>query len=126
MAGFAVNIEYMNQHPNVTMPYKAGWEEDGFLKSIGLKMHNIEPKANNCTEVLVWHTRTNTEKPAKIHIDSRVVESDDTSLGTLLRALQSMGVTHTDPSSGKFPYCSANSQVPHIESLEFQSTKLHS
>lgn len=104
MAGFAVSIEYLDRNPNVTMPYKAGWEEDGFLKSIGLKMHDIEPKANNCTEVLVWHTQTNKGKPAKIHIDNRVVESDDTSLGALLRALQSMGVSHTDPSSGIFPY----------------------
>lgn len=51
MAGFAVSVDYLLQNPNATMPYKAGHEEDQFLKSLGLKMEDIEPKANNCTEV---------------------------------------------------------------------------
>lgn len=100
MAGFAVALDYLDKYPNATMPYKAGFEEDGFLKSIGLKMDEIEPKAQNCTEILVWHTQTKKEKPALIHIDSRIVESGDTSLGALLRTLDSMGVSHTDSSSG--------------------------
>jgi beta-1,3-glucuronyltransferase S len=51
MAGFAVSVELLLQNPNASMPYKAGHEEDQFLKSLGLKMEEIEPKANNCTEV---------------------------------------------------------------------------
>lgn len=101
MAGFAVGLDYLDKYPNATMPYKAGFEEDGFLKSIGLKMDEIEPKAKNCTDILVWHTQTKKEKPALIHIDSRIVESEDSSLGALLRALDSMGVSHTDSSSGR-------------------------
>lgn len=101
MAGFAVSLDYLEKSPNATMPYKAGFEEDGFLKNIALKMDQIEPKANNCTEVLVWHTQTKKEKPALIHINNRIVESDDSSLGALLRALDSMGVSHMNPSSGK-------------------------
>lgn len=104
MAGFAVSLDYMEKVPNATMPYKAGFEEDGFLKNIGLKMHEIEPKAKNCTEVLVWHTQTKKEKPALIHIDSRIIESRNTSLGILLRVLDSLGVSHSSPSSGKFFY----------------------
>ena len=104
MAGFAVSLEYLERNPNGTMPYKAGFEEDGFLKNIGLKMSEIEPKAKNCTEVLVWHTQTKKEKPALIHIDSRIIESDDTSLGPLLRALDSLGVSHNNPSSGNFHF----------------------
>lgn len=100
MAGFAVGLEYLDKYPNATMPYKAGFEEDGFLKSIGLKMDEIEPKAANCTDVLVWHTQTKKEKPALIHIDSRIVESEDSSLSALLHALDAMGVSHTDPTSG--------------------------
>jgi beta-1,3-glucuronyltransferase len=50
MAGFAVNLNYMEKYPNASMPYKAGYEEDAFLKSIDLKIHEIEPKANDCTE----------------------------------------------------------------------------
>lgn len=41
-----------------TMPYIAGYEEDGFLKSLNLSLKDIEVKASGCTEVLVWHTRT--------------------------------------------------------------------
>lgn len=51
MAGFAVNLKYLAQYPNATMPYKAGYEEDAFLRSINLKIDDIEPKANDCTEV---------------------------------------------------------------------------
>lgn len=102
MAGFAVSLEYLDRTPNATMPYKAGLEEDGFLRSIGLKMSEIEPKANNCTEVLVWHTQTKKEKQAEIHIYSRIVSTNDTSLGSLLRSLQGMGVSSTNPTSGKF------------------------
>ncbi|KAF4524007.1 hypothetical protein B566_EDAN006301 [Ephemera danica] len=51
MAGFAVSVDFFLQHPNATMPYKAGHEEDRFLKSLDLKLEDIEPKANMCTEV---------------------------------------------------------------------------
>lgn len=108
MAGFAVSIEYLDRTPNATMPYKAGLEEDGFLQSIGLKISDIEPKANNCTEVLVWHTQTKKEKPTEIHVYSRVVSTNDTSLGSLLRSLQNMGVSSMSQTSGKsfsFTFC---------------------
>lgn len=52
MAGFAVNVEFLLHHPNATMPYKAGYEEDQFLRSLGLKLDDIEPKGNFCTQVL--------------------------------------------------------------------------
>lgn len=104
MAGFAVALSYLERNPNATMPYKAGFEEDGFLKSIGLKMDDIEPKANNCTEVLVWHTQTKKAKTAVIRIDSRNINSNDSSLGALLRALEAMGVSHINQSSGKYQF----------------------
>ena len=40
------------------MPYIAGHEEDGFVKSLNINLSDIEVKANGCTEILVWHTRT--------------------------------------------------------------------
>lgn len=101
MAGFAVSLDYLENSPNATMPYKAGFEEDEFLKSIGLKMSDIEPKANNCSEILVWHTQTKKEKPPVIHVDNRVVNADDTSLGAVLRELELMGVSHMNSASGK-------------------------
>lgn len=100
MAGFAVNLEYMGLSPNVTMPYKAGYEEDEFLKSIGLKMQDIEPKANNCTEILVWHTQTKNNKPPKIRISNGILRNNQFNLGVLLKKLETMGVSHISQSEG--------------------------
>lgn len=82
------------------MPYKAGYEEDEFLKSIGLRMADIEPKAKNCTEVLVWHTQTKKDKLSTVRVDDRIVESDETSLGILLRELETMGISHINSKAG--------------------------
>lgn len=101
MAGFAVSLEYMAGFPNVTMPFKAGYEEDEFLKSIGLRMQDIEPKANNCTEVLVWHTQTKNNKPPKIRVSSGALQNDKAqNLGVLLKQLGAMGVSHISQSEG--------------------------
>lgn len=51
MAGFAVNIEYYLKHPDASMPYKAGYEEDLFLRSLNLTLDDIEPRADGCTQV---------------------------------------------------------------------------
>jgi beta-1,3-glucuronyltransferase S len=101
MAGFAVNLEYMAKSPNATMPYRAGYEEDDFLKSIGLKMEHIEPKANNCTEILVWHTQTTKTKAPMINIKTDVYANDKTSLHMLLKGLENKGVGHVSNSGGE-------------------------
>lgn len=54
MAGFAVNLQYFLVKKKATMPYKVGYEEDYFLKSLGVKIFELEPKAKNCTEVSVF------------------------------------------------------------------------
>lgn len=51
MAGFAVNLQYFLKHEKATMPYKVGYEEDYFLRSLEVKIWELEPKANNCTKV---------------------------------------------------------------------------
>ncbi|XP_057667096.1 galactosylgalactosylxylosylprotein 3-beta-glucuronosyltransferase P-like [Diorhabda carinulata] len=66
MAGFAVSVEFLLSRPNASMPYLAGYEEDGFLKSLS----PFEPKdaqllASCCSKILVWHTRTLKNEPAK-------------------------------------------------------------
>lgn len=109
MAGFAVSLDYLEHSPNATMPYKAGYEEDEFLKSIGLKMADIEPKARNCTNVLVWHTQTKKDKLSTVRIADRIVESEDTSLGILLRELETMGISHISSNSGNF--CNAMQSI---------------
>ena len=40
------------------MPFKASYEEDGFLRQIGVGPEEAEPLADNCSLVLVWHTQT--------------------------------------------------------------------
>lgn len=101
MAGFAINLEVLAQNPNATMPYKAGYEEDEFLKNIDLRLEQIEPLANNCTEVLVWHTQTKNVKIPTIKISTSILETDKTSLGMLLRELEVMGVSHTSQTEGE-------------------------
>ena len=51
MAGFAVNLQLFLSRPKATMPYKKGYEEDYFIKSLGIHLDDLEPKANNCTQV---------------------------------------------------------------------------
>lgn len=51
MAGFAADLQLFLSNPKATMPYKVGYEEDFFIRSLGVKITDLEPKANNCTEV---------------------------------------------------------------------------
>jgi len=78
MAGFAVTTELLKRH-RPKMAYKAGHEEDLFLKSLNVSFQDIEPLARDCTEVLVWHTQTIKEKAPKvweaIHINVAILFS---------------------------------------------------
>ena len=62
MAGFAINLETLkkawNINENFEMPYKVSFEEDGFLRQLSISPEEGEPLADNCTNVLVWHTKT--------------------------------------------------------------------
>ena len=60
MAGFAVSVKLLMDNPEARFDFDqpVGYQETYFLKSLGLKKDNLELKARNCTEVLVWHTRT--------------------------------------------------------------------
>ncbi|XP_070395754.1 galactosylgalactosylxylosylprotein 3-beta-glucuronosyltransferase S-like isoform X1 [Dermacentor albipictus] len=71
MAGFAVNMSLVLSSANPTMPYKRGHLETAFLESLGVTINDLEPLANNCTEVLAWHT----------HIGRRDFPSGDAVLG---------------------------------------------
>ena len=78
MAGFAVNLQLFLSRPKATMPYKKGYEEDYFIKSLGIHLDDLEPKANNALrfesipiiiifnnyilrQILVWHTNTSSK-----------------------------------------------------------------
>ena len=58
MAGFAANVDFISSHPHQAMPYKVGYEEDYFLQSLNVSFSDLEPRAECCTRVYVWHTKT--------------------------------------------------------------------
>ncbi|XP_026545112.1 galactosylgalactosylxylosylprotein 3-beta-glucuronosyltransferase 3 [Notechis scutatus] len=62
MAGFAVALSLLLANPEARFDLLAerGYLESSLLQSL-VSMEELEPKADNCTKVLVWHTRT--EKP---------------------------------------------------------------
>lgn len=45
---------YLFQKPLANMPWVAGYEEDELLRNLDVKMKEIEPLANNCTEVEIF------------------------------------------------------------------------
>ncbi|XP_032090358.1 galactosylgalactosylxylosylprotein 3-beta-glucuronosyltransferase 3 [Thamnophis elegans] len=62
MAGFAVALSLLLANPEARFDLLAerGYLESSLLQSL-VSMEELEPKADNCSKVLVWHTRT--EKP---------------------------------------------------------------
>lgn len=62
MAGFAINLELILTKTEAAFSYKMikGLQESEFL-SYFTSMAELEPLADKCTKVYVWHTRT--EKP---------------------------------------------------------------
>ncbi|XP_061565440.1 galactosylgalactosylxylosylprotein 3-beta-glucuronosyltransferase 3 [Cololabis saira] len=62
MAGFAVSLKLVltNQEACFDGEAPMGFLESSFLNGL-VTMDELEPKADDCTKVLVWHTRT--EKP---------------------------------------------------------------
>jgi galactosylgalactosylxylosylprotein 3-beta-glucuronosyltransferase 3 len=67
MAAFAVNLDVIMAHPKVYINHKspAGMLENDFLTSLGLSRSMLEPKANDCKEIYVWHIKT--EKPRMVY-----------------------------------------------------------
>ncbi|KAG8226697.1 hypothetical protein J437_LFUL005513 [Ladona fulva] len=104
MAGFAVSVNFLLNKPNATMPYKAGFEEDLFLKSLGISYDEIEPKADLCSKVLVWHTQTKKKSASTMKLTAEI----DTSLKNLLQELEFLGMAHTSKTEGIKTFTSAN------------------
>ncbi|KAK3595548.1 hypothetical protein CHS0354_021656 [Potamilus streckersoni] len=60
MAGFAINANLLLEQSEAkfSLHVKRGGLESEFLTSLGVTLDDLEPKANGCTKILVWHTRT--------------------------------------------------------------------
>ena len=95
MAGFAVNVDFLAHRPNASMPFWAGYEEDVFLQSLDLKLSDFEPLADDCTKVLVWHTKTVSEKTPKI----KLTKNQDSNLKPLMDDLIFKGMNILDTKS---------------------------
>ena len=59
ISGFATNINFWIKRgrPFFTLQ-RQGYLETYFLESMNITLDDIEPKAQMCTQMLVWHTRT--------------------------------------------------------------------
>ncbi|KAJ8368843.1 hypothetical protein SKAU_G00088710 [Synaphobranchus kaupii] len=67
MAGFAVNLRLILFKPQAYFKLrgiKGGYQESSLLREL-VTLNDLEPKAANCTKILVWHTRT--EKPVLVN-----------------------------------------------------------
>eukprot|EP00057_Strongylocentrotus_purpuratus_P007011 XP_011661485.1 PREDICTED: galactosylgalactosylxylosylprotein 3-beta-glucuronosyltransferase 3 [Strongylocentrotus purpuratus] len=63
MAGFAVSLKLFRQQPHARFDItsRRGYVESSLLVQLGIRKEDLEPLAERCSKVLVWHTRT--EKP---------------------------------------------------------------
>ncbi|CAN9501550.1 unnamed protein product [Ophioblennius macclurei] len=60
MAGFAVNLQFLLSKPDACFKLHgipSGHQETKFLENL-VTLSDLEPKAANCSKVLVWHTRS--------------------------------------------------------------------
>ncbi|XP_056100292.1 galactosylgalactosylxylosylprotein 3-beta-glucuronosyltransferase 1 isoform X2 [Rhinichthys klamathensis goyatoka] len=67
MAGFALNLQLIFSKPQAYFKLKGvkgGYQESSLLQDL-ITLSDLEPKASNCTKVLVWHTRT--ERPLLVN-----------------------------------------------------------
>ncbi|VUZ47457.1 unnamed protein product [Hymenolepis diminuta] len=82
MAGFAVNLDLILSHPDAKFyadPKFFGMLETNFLKNLGLKnFTELEPKADGCTKILVWHTQA--KDPDIISLDKLKTSIQNTML----------------------------------------------
>uniref|UniRef100_A0A7E4V615 Galactosylgalactosylxylosylprotein 3-beta-glucuronosyltransferase n=1 Tax=Panagrellus redivivus TaxID=6233 RepID=A0A7E4V615_PANRE len=60
MAAFAVNLSLIveNRDAGFSFDVPRGYQESHFLTSLKLSRNDLEPRADFCSKVYVWHTRT--------------------------------------------------------------------
>ena len=95
MAGFAISVDFLESRPEASMPFWAGYEEDVFIQTLNVGLDHLQPLANDCTEVLVWHTKTVSEKTPKIKLTKNL----DTNLKSLVDDLVFKGMDTYDGKS---------------------------
>ena len=102
MAGFAVNVEFLRSRKDASMPFWAGYEEDAFIQTLDIGLDDLEPLADDCSQVLVWHTKTVSEKTPKV----KVTQHLDTNLKPLVKDIVFKGMDIYDAKSkNELKYC---------------------
>lgn len=101
MAGFAINIKFLKA--NSSMPFKAGFEEDRFLQSNLVRLEDIDPKASNCTEILVWHTQTKRHAVSRLIMDQNG-SSQYSNLAVLIKRVSDMAMVSSTSGNRIIPY----------------------
>ncbi|XP_063230155.1 galactosylgalactosylxylosylprotein 3-beta-glucuronosyltransferase I [Bacillus rossius redtenbacheri] len=79
MAGFAINVTLLLDTPAAVFSFesKQGYQESEILRHV-VTRDQLEPRADLCTKVYVWHTRTETPKlPAETALKKQGKSSDD-------------------------------------------------
>ncbi|XP_035899064.1 galactosylgalactosylxylosylprotein 3-beta-glucuronosyltransferase I [Anopheles stephensi] len=63
MAGFAISSDLLLDNPQAQFSYEVerGYQESEILRHLTIA-HDMQPLANQCKDVLVWHTRTEAPK----------------------------------------------------------------
>jgi len=84
MAGFSVSVKHFKSKPDATFPAKVSFLEEGFMRSLEVAREDLEPRAQQCTKVWVWHTRT--EKAATPKME-HIVGWEDSNLPQLYAGL---------------------------------------
>ncbi|XP_043285583.1 galactosylgalactosylxylosylprotein 3-beta-glucuronosyltransferase I [Venturia canescens] len=71
MAGFAVHIDLIREKKDVWFSYETegGYQETVFLEQLATR-DDLEPLADACTKVYVWHTRT---EPPLLNAEQRLM-----------------------------------------------------
>ena len=102
MAGFGLDVDFLASKPEASMPFWAGYEEDVFIQTLGIGLDQLQPLANDCSEVLVWHTKTVSEKTPKVKLTTHL----DTNLKSLVDDLVFKGMDIYDAKSkGELKAC---------------------
>ncbi len=76
MAGFAVSLPLLLKSPKAKFAYEVrrGYQESEFLKHLVSSLDELEPKAEDCTKVLVWHTKT---QKVKLDMEAKLKDRGD-------------------------------------------------
>lgn len=71
MAGFAINLELLFKHKDAWFSYEVqgGHQESEILRQLVTK-DQLEPLADCCTKVYVWHTRT---EPPQLNVEQMLI-----------------------------------------------------